>query len=111
MFEEYLIKDGEHPVSIEVREAMEKAKSMGEKLNGSLLGLGSVQKVYKFPNGYGASVVKGSFTFGLWELVMIKFDGEGNFHLIGDITRRNDYEDINKLLLLIFNGVYPENAL
>lgn len=44
-----------------------------------------IQKIYKFPNGYGASVVRFSLGFGRygsytdneseWELAVIKFDG------------------------------------
>ena len=44
-----------------------------------------VQKVYKFTNGYGASVVRFRSSYGgsrgLWELAVLKFDADGEWDL------------------------------
>lgn len=41
---------------------------------------GGTQAVYRFDNGYGASVVQGPYTYGgpagLWELGVIAWDGD-----------------------------------
>ena len=43
-------------------------------------GMGGVQKLFRFPNGYGASVVQfpGSYggDDGLWEMAVIRYKGE-----------------------------------
>lgn len=50
-------------------------------------GFGGVQKMYRFPNGYGASVVRFAMPFGSgygsytsdeteWELAVVKFNSE-----------------------------------
>jgi hypothetical protein len=39
-----------------------------------------VQKIYRFANGFGASVIQGPYSYGgsegLWELGVIRFDGD-----------------------------------
>ena len=46
---------------------------------------GGTQKLYKFDNGFGASVVKSSLSYGNkkgeWELAVIVFDDEGCWDL------------------------------
>jgi len=57
---------------------------------------GAVQKLYKFTNGYGASVVKGEHTYGgdegLWELAVIVFNTNGDFSLCYTTPITSDVE-------------------
>lgn len=56
-------------------------------------GTGGTQHVYRFSNGYGASVVQGGHTYGgddgLWELGVVVFDGD-DWHLTYDTPITDD---------------------
>ena len=60
-------------------------KKIYEPLDARPLESGAVQKLYRFVNNYGASVVKGEHTYGgdegLWELAVVVFDTNGDFNL------------------------------
>jgi hypothetical protein len=69
---------------------------------------GAVQKLYKFANNYGASVVKGEHTYGgdegLWELAVITFDTSGGFNLCYTTPITSDVEghlDDNEVEVLL----------
>ena len=70
-----------------------------------------IQKVYKFPNGYGASVVKGPYTYGgpqgLWELAVINNITDEGFDLCYETTITDDVvgklndPEVDRLLYMI----------
>jgi len=72
--------------------------------------MGGVQKIHRFDNGFGASVIRhdGSYgsSKGLWEVALIKFSGEGNddwsirYHDIvnNDVVGWLDNEEVQDLL-------------
>lgn len=53
-----------------------------------------VQKLYRFDNGYGASVIRhfGSYGYekGLWELAVIHWEDENEWHLCYDTPITDD---------------------
>lgn len=71
---------------------------------------GGIQRIYRFDNGYGASVVRfpGKYGYedGLWELAVIWFedDSMSKFHLIydthitDDVLGRLTEEDVERVL-------------
>lgn len=62
---------------------------------------GGIQRVYKFPNGYGASVIrhKGSygFTKGLWELAVLDDTGDLCYYtpITDDVIGHLTDEEVN----------------
>lgn len=52
--------------------------------------LGYPQTIYKFPNGYGASVIKFNYVhFGI-EIAVLKFDKNGNWNIDYSTSITND---------------------
>lgn len=47
---------------------------------------GGVQRLYRFDNGYGASVIRTSVSYGseqgLWELAVIQYGTAGNYNIV-----------------------------
>ena len=65
---------------------------------------GGVQKVYQFPNGYGASVIrhKGSYGYekGLWELAVLDEAGELDYStpITDDVLGRLNDPEVDNVL-------------
>lgn len=57
-------------------------------------GVGSPQEIYRFPNGYGASVIEGGFARGGRELAVLKFNDSksGSYELTYDTPITDDTE-------------------
>jgi hypothetical protein len=66
----HVIYDGIHPVTKESKNLMK-----GLNVDMPLLTRpDSFSKVYRFNNGYGASLVKGWFSMDMWELAVLQFE-------------------------------------
>ena len=69
---------------------------------------GGVRKLYRFPNNYGASVVRHPYSYGfdenLWELAVIKFESDTDWSLCyltpltNDVLGHQTEEQITELL-------------
>ena len=79
---------------------------------------GGTQEVFRFANGYGASVIRHQFSYGsdqgLWELAVLKFEGEG-YDLCYDTPITEDVEggltrDEVDVLLDEISALVPESA-
>ena len=71
--------------------------------------LGGVQKIYKFENGYGASVVCHDGSYGgpydefeknLWEIAVLDHEGDMCYHtpITQDVIGHQNDEDVEKVL-------------
>lgn len=52
--------------------------------------LGYPQTIYKFPNGYGASVIKFNYVYFGIEIAVLKFDKNGNWDIDYSTQITND---------------------
>ncbi|MBU9340676.1 hypothetical protein KTD29_17290 [Burkholderia multivorans] len=73
------------------------------------------KKLYRFENGFGASVVQNDFSYGgdvgQWELAVVRFDGEEwdleyGTEITDDVIGRLDWNEVESLLLRI-NALQP----
>ncbi|MEZ7525903.1 hypothetical protein [Burkholderia vietnamiensis] len=69
--------------------------------------MGGEQKLYRFENGFGASVVRHEFSYGSddgrWELAVIKFDGDDWYieygtEITDDVIGHLDWDEVEDLL-------------
>lgn len=71
--------------------------------------LGYPQTIYKFPNGYGASVIKFKYIYFGIEIAVLKFYKEGNWNInyatpiTNDVIGGLDEESRDKVLQQIFD--------
>ena len=75
--------------------------------------LGGTQRIYKFPNGFGASVVQSPFSYGgrvgLWELAMVEFIDDEKYELVyndiveGDVLGYLTESEVEEVLEKIKN--------
>lgn len=52
--------------------------------------LGYPQTIYKFPNGYGASVIKFNYSYFGIEIAVLRFNEDGNWHIDYSTLITND---------------------
>lgn len=57
-------------------------ETLGEVIVKSKFRLGGEQYIFRFPNDYGASVIRNPYSYGgdkgLWEIAVAKFYGDGD---------------------------------
>ena len=85
---------------------------MNEFLKETVSEKDKIQKIYSFPNGYGASVIKGKYTYGgpegLWEIApwtndTNEFIGRSLFGWDDDVRGRLNDPEIDAVLRQINN--------
>lgn len=117
----FLIYNDEHPNSLEIRQLLKKPETPKHLFKDMV---GATQRVYEFPNGKGASVVRASFTFHSWELAELEFTNTSPRkqlpkkkrirkkwykrytimrEVVSEMYRYTDYKDVERHLLKLYN--------
>lgn len=79
---------------------------------------GGIQKLYRFENGYGASVIRNKYSYGgdegLWELAMLIWHGDDEYDIYycditdDDVLGYLTDSQVNETLLKIMNYKFDE---
>lgn len=64
------------------------------------------QRIYRFPNGRGASIIKGFFSFDRWEIAEIQFEGKAPRRKMPKKKRLRKKWEKNYLRYDLVDGIY-----
>ncbi|AJD93054.1 hypothetical protein JMA_37360 (plasmid) [Jeotgalibacillus malaysiensis] len=107
MYTQYLISNRKSKVEkeFELMSAVLKDSPMMESFAEKAKGMEN-QRIYRFPNGRGASIVKGFFSFDRWEIAEIQFEGKAPRRKMPKKKRLRKKWEKNYLRYDLVDGIY-----